>query len=108
MGERAYNRKRKLRVDHPITVDTICVANQDLLTLIIDTSKTMQAFGLPSLDFISEVLSSKTQHQQLTIIIQALQSIQHRIYETATSTETSRQEDMSLEIGTVAYKDGKE
>ena len=87
MSRKTHRRKRRLQVDHPITIDTICVANQDLFALILETGKTMQSFGLPSLEFTSEVLSSTSQHQQLSIIIQSLQSIQHPLEETRGSGE---------------------
>lgn len=62
-----------------ITADSICIASQDILCLIVDLDRVLQAYGISSLEFISDVFTCDSQYEQLGIIIAALQVLRKRM-----------------------------
>lgn len=56
-----------------ITIESLRVTSRDLFCLIVDIDKLLRANDIPSLQFISDTLSSESQYEQLGYIIAALQ-----------------------------------
>lgn len=53
----------------PITLDAFRLAGFDLFELIVDMDKLMHAYGMPTIQFISDVFSSTTKYEQLGYVI---------------------------------------
>ncbi len=60
-----------------ICIDAFRCAGRDLFPLILDIEKLLQAYGMESVSFISDVFSTASRAEQLEIIINVLRQIQH-------------------------------
>lgn len=65
----------------PITLDAFRLAGMDLFELIVDMDKLMHAYGMPTIQFISDVFSSTTKYEQLGYIIDNMKLLQQRVKE---------------------------
>ena len=65
----------------PITLDAFRLAGMDLFELIVDMDKLMHAYGLPTIQFISDVFSSTTMYEQMVYVIDNMKLLQQQIRE---------------------------
>ena len=65
----------------PITIDAFGLAGLDLFELIIDLDKVMHNYGMPTIQFISDVFSSTTRYEQMGFIVENMKALQQRIGE---------------------------
>ena len=65
----------------PITLDAFRLAGMDLFELIVDMDKLMHAYGMPTIQFISDVFSSTTKYEQMGYVIDNMKLLQQQIRE---------------------------
>lgn len=62
----------------PITLDAFRVAGKDLFAVIVEVDRLMRSYGISSLQFISDVFSTESKHEQIGIIMDALGLVQEK------------------------------
>ena len=65
----------------PITLDAFHLAGMDLFELIVDMDKLMHAYGMPTIQFISDVFSSTNKYEQIGYVIDNMKLLQQRVME---------------------------
>lgn len=70
--------------------NTSIIVSQDLFGLMVEIDRALRAYGIPSIYFISNVMSAKTKNEEIKIMIEALQSLQNKLLESMEPGGTSQ------------------
>lgn len=79
--KRAFIKLKKREPVFEIDPNNPILVSQDLFALMIEVDRTLRAHGMPSIYFISDMISEKSKVRQIEIIIDALADLQNKLEE---------------------------
>lgn len=79
--KRVFIKLKKREPVFEIDPNNPILVSQDLFALMIEVDRTLRAHGMPSIYFISDMISEKSKVRQIEIIIDALADLQNKLEE---------------------------
>ena len=85
-----WNKKKKNNIHFKFTKkeysegidpNTPIIVSQDLFGLMVEIDRALRAYGIPSIYFVSNVMSAKTKNEEIKIMIEAPQTLQSKLLE---------------------------